>query len=50
MSEERSKGHRERSLEAPTRYPIRWKEPAFYDKAALNAEFAPSSARASAPR
>ena len=35
---ERSEGHREGSLEAPTHHPIRWKEPGFYDEAALNAE------------
>jgi len=42
---ERSEGQQERkrgegSLEAPTRHPIRWKEPGFYDEAALNAELA----------
>ena len=42
---ERSEGQQERkkgegSLEAPIRHPIRWKEPGFYDEAALNAELA----------
>jgi len=29
---------REGSLEAPTRYPIDWKNPAYYDEAACEAE------------
>jgi glycerol-3-phosphate dehydrogenase subunit C len=37
---ERSECHREGSLEAPTRHPIRWQEPGFYDEAAPNAELA----------
>src|SRR5579863_5028130 len=31
-------GGREGSLEAPTRHPLAWREPAFYDEAALDAE------------
>lgn len=31
-------GHREGSLEAPTRHPLDWRNPAFYDEAALTAE------------
>ncbi len=31
-------GYREGSLEAPTRHPINWKDPAFHDEAALNHE------------
>jgi ferredoxin len=37
---ERSECYREGSLEAPTRHPIRWQEPGFYDEAAPNAELA----------
>ncbi|NCT67607.1 MAG: Fe-S oxidoreductase [Rhodanobacteraceae bacterium] len=36
MAEDRSP--REGSLEAPTRHPLDWKNPAFYDQAALDAE------------
>jgi glycerol-3-phosphate dehydrogenase subunit C len=31
-------GGREGSLEAPTRHPLNWRDPAFYDEAALDAE------------
>ncbi len=31
---------REGSLEAPTRHPIEWRDPAFYDEAALEKELA----------
>jgi Fe-S oxidoreductase len=34
----RSGGGREGSLEAPVRHPINWRDPAFYDQAALEAE------------
>ena len=35
---ERSGGGREGSLEAPVRHPINWRDPAFYDQAAVEAE------------
>jgi Fe-S oxidoreductase len=37
MANERE-GYREGSLEAPTRHPIRWKEPSFHDAEALDRE------------
>ncbi len=37
MAENRE-GYREGSLEAPTRHPINWKDPGFYDETALNKE------------
>jgi glycerol-3-phosphate dehydrogenase subunit C len=33
-----SQGAREGSLEAPTRHPLEWRDPKFYDRAALDAE------------
>jgi len=35
---ELSEGQREGSLEAPTRHPLDWRSPSFYDPAALSAE------------
>ena len=38
MSSAAGGGGREGSLEAPTRHPINWRDPAFYDEGALDAE------------
>ena len=38
MSSATAGGGREGSLEAPTRHPLNWRDPAFYDEAALDAE------------
>ncbi len=38
MNERGSGGAREGSLEAPTRHPLGWQDPAFWDEAALGAE------------
>ena len=38
MSESEPAGAREGSLEAPTRHPVDWKAPAFWDEGALQAE------------
>jgi Fe-S oxidoreductase len=38
MSSSQLPGGREGSLEAPTRHPLNWKDPSFYDEAALDKE------------
>ncbi len=40
MSSSTTSGGREGSLEAPTRHPLDWQNPAFYDEAALDKELA----------
>ncbi|HXD82918.1 MAG TPA: heterodisulfide reductase-related iron-sulfur binding cluster [Rudaea sp.] len=38
MADDRITGSREGSLDAPTRHPLDWKNPQFYDQAAIDAE------------